>query len=150
MFCYQCEQTARPESGPGCAVAKGVCGKDAVTADLQDLLVHAVKGIAHHARRARALGVPDDGAGAFMLHALFATLTNVNFNPTRFVGLLQEAAAVRDRVKARCEQAGDTAAPAPSAALWQPAAGLDGLLVQAATVPVDAGRAAVGEDIVSL
>src|SRR5690349_19232234 len=104
MFCYQCEQTARPESGAGCAAAKGVCGKDAVTADLQDLLVHAVKGIGTYARRARALGVADDRAGAFLLHALFTTLTNVNFNPTRFVGLLREAAEIRDRVKACYEQ----------------------------------------------
>ncbi len=34
MFCYQCEQTAR---GIGCTKA-GVCGKDGVTADLQDVL----------------------------------------------------------------------------------------------------------------
>ena len=34
MFCYQCEQTAK---GTGCTV-RGVCGKDAETAALQDLL----------------------------------------------------------------------------------------------------------------
>jgi hydroxylamine reductase len=45
MFCFQCEQTMRTESGAGCATDKGVCGKDAATADLQDLLVHQLKGI---------------------------------------------------------------------------------------------------------
>ena len=43
MFCYQCEQTAK---GTGCT-AFGVCGKDPETAALQDLLVYAVKDIAH-------------------------------------------------------------------------------------------------------
>jgi len=42
MFCYQCEQTYR---GQGCTDL-GVCGKDETTATLQDLLVHAIKGIA--------------------------------------------------------------------------------------------------------
>ncbi len=40
MFCHQCEQTAK---GTGCTV-RGVCGKKPEVSDLQDLLVHAVKG----------------------------------------------------------------------------------------------------------
>lgn len=35
MFCFQCEQT---ESNSGCTTV-GVCGKDAETATLQDLLL---------------------------------------------------------------------------------------------------------------
>ena len=65
MFCYQCEQTDRSSSVAGCSDAKGMCGKDTVTADLQDLLVYAVKGIGQYARRARALGVPDREAVGF-------------------------------------------------------------------------------------
>ena len=42
MLCRQCEQTAK---GTGCTV-QGVCGKTEDTAVLQDLLVHALKGIA--------------------------------------------------------------------------------------------------------
>ncbi|MDI9653902.1 hypothetical protein QM306_36850, partial [Burkholderia cenocepacia] len=38
----------------GCASSKGNCGKDATTADLQDLLVHAVTGIAQYGAIARA------------------------------------------------------------------------------------------------
>ncbi|HPB33125.1 MAG TPA: hypothetical protein PLB62_16870, partial [Candidatus Sumerlaeota bacterium] len=41
MFCYQCEQTA---GGTGCT-RQGVCGKDAETATLQDLLIYATKGL---------------------------------------------------------------------------------------------------------
>lgn len=154
MFCYQCEQTARTDSSAGCATAKGMCGKDATTADLQDLLVHAVKGIAQYSRRARALGAADREADAFVLHALFTTLTNVNFNATRFVGLLTEAARTRDRVKTLYETAarekGAAAEPLSGPALWQPAADMEGLQAQAAGVPVTAGQAEVGEDIVGL
>ena len=52
MFCYQCEQTTRTRKGDGCANTVGTCGKDAVTADLQDLLIHLVKGVSMYAHRA--------------------------------------------------------------------------------------------------
>lgn len=97
MFCYQCEQTDRSNAVSGCATAKGMCGKDATTSDLQDLLIHGVRGIAQYAKRARALNAPDNVAGGFMLYAMFTTLTNVNFNATRFVTMLQEAARIRNR-----------------------------------------------------
>ena len=42
MFCYQCEQTA---GGKGCTKV-GVCGKTAEIANLQDLLIYQLKGIA--------------------------------------------------------------------------------------------------------
>jgi hydroxylamine reductase len=50
MYCYQCEQTAK---GTGCTV-RGVCGKDAETAALQDLLVFAAKGLGRYAHRLKA------------------------------------------------------------------------------------------------
>lgn len=154
MFCYQCEQTTRSPAGNGCASAKGVCGKDTVTADLQDLLVHAVQGIAQYAHRARALGFKDAAADGFMLYAMFTTLTNVNFNPARFVTLIHDAAAYRDRVQALYEQAARRVGLTPESlsgpAAFQPAADMDGLLVQAADAAVNAGLASVGEDIVGL
>lgn len=72
MFCYQCEQTAQ---GTGCTTI-GVCGKTDETATLQDLLVHAAKGIAMYAHRARASGVRDAAIDGFVLDALFT-----NFRP---------------------------------------------------------------------
>ena len=55
MFCYQCEQTSK---GTGCQQI-GVCGKEPETAALQDLLVHATKGLSMYAHRAAQLGVRD-------------------------------------------------------------------------------------------
>ncbi len=155
MFCYQCEQTQRTSSGAaGCASQRGNCGKDATTADLQDLLVHAVKGIAQYAKRARVLGAPDREADSFMIYALFTTLTNVNFNATRFVGLLQEAAKLRDTAKARYEAAARAAGQTPELlggpAGWQPAADQAGLLAQAALVGINAGIELVGADVIGM
>lgn len=154
MFCYQCEQTDRTGARPGCASAKGNCGKDATTADLQDLLVHAVKGIAQYGAVARALGAPDRDADRFVLYAMFTTLTNVNFHAARFVALLRDAAQTRDRVKAVCEakaRAMGTVVPVlHGPAMWQPAGDLAGLLEQAAAVGIDSGLDKVGADIVGL
>ena len=154
MFCYQCEQTDRSNPAPGCATAKGACGKDATTADLQDLLIYGVKGIAQYAKRARALNVPDKAADEFMLYAMFTTLTNVNFNASRFAVLLQEAAQIRDRVRsayiAAALASGLTPEALTGAAAWQPAADMDGLLAQAAEVGINAGLDEVGADIIGL
>ena len=84
MFCYQCEQTSK---GEGCQTI-GVCGKDETTAALQDLLLLAVKGIGMYAHRARQLGAADPVIDTFTIQSIFATLTNVNFDPERLVGLI--------------------------------------------------------------
>ena len=79
MYCYQCEQTAK---GTGCNVL-GVCGKDARTAALQDLLVYAAKGISMYAHRAAEMNVADPAVDRAVLEYLFATVTNVDFDPER-------------------------------------------------------------------
>ncbi len=77
MFCYQCSQTAHET---GCTL-KGVCGKEATIARLQDNLLFAVKGISAYLYHARELGYTDDKVDAFIERAFFSTLTNVNFDP---------------------------------------------------------------------
>jgi len=154
MFCYQCEQTFRSDAGSGCASAKGNCGKDATTADLQDLLVYALKGLAQYSRRARDLGAPNNAAGGFILYGMFTTLTNVNFNAARFVALVQDAARMRDQAKIAYEAAAQAQGKTPEVlsgpAAWQPAAGVDGLLAQAQAVGITAGADSAGADVVGL
>ncbi|MDO9449618.1 MAG: hydroxylamine reductase [Rugosibacter sp.] len=154
MYCYQCEQTDRTNAQPGCASARGNCGKDANTSDLQDLLVYALKGIAQYSRRARDLGAANDAAGGFILYGMFTTLTNVNFNAARFVSLLQEAAKVRDQARAAYEAAAQNQGLSPEAltgpAAWQPAADLNGLLLDAQKVGINAGIETVGADVIGL
>ncbi len=95
MFCYQCEQTAK---GAGCT-AHGVCGKDPDTAALQDLLVYAVKDIARYAHRAYQYGKRDAEVDVYVVEALFATVTNVNFNPEDLLEMLRCGVDVRRKAE---------------------------------------------------
>lgn len=146
MFCYQCEQTAK---GTGCT-AFGVCGKDPETAALQDLLVHATKGIAQYMHRARELGAKDHEIDVFTLEALFSTLTNVDFDPERLAGLLNRAAALKDRAKAlyedACKKAGKTPEPLAGPASWTPAGDLNALIGQGESVTIQNRIDALGAD----
>lgn len=73
MFCFQCEQTA---GGSGCTGKKGVCGKTADVAALQDELTGALVALACSPECGKA-GADGD---ITVMKALFATLTNVDFD----------------------------------------------------------------------
>ncbi|MHC4721398.1 MAG: hydroxylamine reductase [Planctomycetota bacterium] len=87
MFCYQCEQAA---GGTGCTKV-GVCGKNEDIQSLQDTLIFGLKGIAAYAYHAGQLGQKDDEVNAFMHEAMFATLTNVDFDLGRYLELVLKA-----------------------------------------------------------
>ena len=72
MFCFQCEQTA---GCTGCTKNAGVCGKTAITADLQDRLTASLIDLAHAANGQKAKPHTVD----LTIRALFTTVTNVNF-----------------------------------------------------------------------
>jgi hydroxylamine reductase len=95
MFCYQCEQTAK---GEGCT-KMGVCGKPQDVAALQDLLIYILKGLSLVAQEARKQGVIDREVNVFTVEALFSTLTNVNFDPQRFLPFINRAVALRENLK---------------------------------------------------
>jgi hydroxylamine reductase len=123
MFCYQCQETAR---NTGCTV-RGVCGKPPEVARMQDLLVWLLKGISYWGVHGRDLGVSDPETDQFVAKALFATITNANFDPDRFVGLIREAVKRRDALKAEAQVAceaqhgSDCSADLPERATWVPA-----------------------------
>jgi len=154
MFCFQCEQTSRTETLAGCASAKGVCGKDEVTADLQDVLIYQLKGMGQYLSRLRDLGVADTEADSFVLYGLFTTLTNVNFNRARFIEMIAKAAKLRDRLRQDYAAAAMNAGRAPEAlsgpATFEPADTLPGLMAQAAVASVRAGAEVVGDDVIGL
>jgi len=77
MFCNQCEQTS---NCTGCVISPGVCGKNEDVQSLQETLLYGVKGMAAYAHHARRLGMVDEEVDAFIEEALFATMTNVNFD----------------------------------------------------------------------
>ena len=102
MFCYQCEQTAK---GTGCTVL-GVCGKKPEVAALQDLLLYTLMGLSQVAVEGRKVGVTDQDINRFTVRAAFSTLTNVDFDPKRFVELINQAAKKRDQLKEKVKAAG--------------------------------------------
>ena len=85
MFCYQCEQTAR---GTGC-VETGSCGKNPEISDLQDVLIHATTAMAQ-ALNIESAEVQSGEASALLEEALFATVTNVNFDSVRIGKLVEQ------------------------------------------------------------
>lgn len=97
MFCYQCEQTAR---GTGCTVA-GICGKTADVAALQDLLVYMLRDLSQLSIEAGKAGITDEKMDVFTCEALFATLTNVNFDPDAITTYIRKTAQYQDELRAR-------------------------------------------------
>lgn len=101
MFCFQCEQTI---GGKGCTKA-GNCGKNSEVAALQDLLIYQLKGIGFYGERLLEKGIKiDDETDKFVMDAAFSTLTNVNFDPDRFVELLKKSQEIKNNFK---QQLGD-------------------------------------------
>ena len=95
MFCYQCQETAK---NTGCTI-KGVCGKTEETANLQDLLIFALKGLSVYGEKANELGVSTGDNGLFLAKAIFSTITNANFDNDRLTALIQEAIKRKESLK---------------------------------------------------
>ncbi len=150
MFCYQCEQTAQCS---GCT-SFGVCGKDPATAALQDLTLHAAKGLAQYAHRARELGVVDTEVNSATVDALFTTVTNVNFDVDRVAAVARRTFAARDRAKRLYVEACGKAGKAPAAlggpAILAPAGTLDGLIKQGEAVSIEGRKERLGDDVTGL
>ena len=117
MFCNQCEQTAK-----GIACTKiGVCGKTEGVAGLEDLLTHAVQGLCIVAEAGRKVGVVDNGVDRFTAEAIFACLTNVDFDPKRFEDWIRKTVSLRDELKAKVEAAGGSIDSTAAALTFTPA-----------------------------
>jgi hydroxylamine reductase len=111
MFCYQCQETARNTA----CTKRGVCGKNETTSNLQDLLIHALQGMAVFAENID--GALDRKYGVFTCQALFSTITNANFDQDKLADLIRKALTLRGELK---ELAVDIdAKELPDAALWE-------------------------------
>ncbi|OIP44477.1 MAG: hydroxylamine reductase [Desulfobacterales bacterium CG2_30_60_27] len=135
MFCYQCEQAAK---GTGCTTI-GVCGKPADVADLQDLFIHALQGLAIFAVEGRRVGVNDPEVNLFTCEGIFSTLTNVNFDGERFAALIRRTVELRERLKAKVKAAGGKVDFPEAAANFAPAATMAGLVSQGEKVELKPG-----------
>lgn len=102
MFCYQCEQTAK---GQGCTII-GVCGKTPEVSALQDLLVYLLRGVSQLVIEAKKAGIRTEEFSVFTCEALFATLTNVNFDPDRIIEYINKTVDLREQLKRQTQLVG--------------------------------------------
>ena len=145
MFCFQCEQTAK---GEGCTKI-GVCGKQPDVAALQDLLLYTIKGLSLYAEAGRKAGVVDDIVNQFTCEAIFSTLTNVDFDPDRFVTLIKQSVTLRDALKSKVATAGGQVDFPEGPATLAPAVDLAGLVAQGEAVGIKSDPD-INPDILSL
>jgi hydroxylamine reductase len=143
MFCWQCQEALR---NSGCTT-RGVCGKSPDVSNLQDLLVYLLKGISFWGTRGRKMGVQDDATDLFLAQALFATITNANFDEQRFIALIKRAVTLRDELKKaaqiKCQELHGNPCPGngPDWADWKPGSyNLETLLAKAETVGIMADK----------
>lgn len=114
MFCYQCQEAAK---GEGCKF-KGVCGKTDDVANLQDLLIYALQGIAILQRKGAAAGVKFAEADYLTINGLFMTITNANFDRDAFLVKIREALTVREQMKQTLADKGVDLSDLYDAATW--------------------------------
>ncbi|WP_308531453.1 hydroxylamine reductase [uncultured Paenibacillus sp.] len=116
MFCFQCQEAA---GGTGCTIA-GVCGKPEEVANLQDLLIYVLKGASLLALDSELPEPLERQLSVFTMNALFATITNANFDRDFFVGQIRAALGLREAVRS-CwiERHAGEATALPDAALWE-------------------------------
>lgn len=100
MFCYQCQETSK---GTGCTNG-GVCGKSAVTANLQDLLIFTAKGVAVYSsqmRKQNIEGKPCSSIDKYITNSLFITITNANFDDEMIISEIKKGLNRRNHIRER-------------------------------------------------
>jgi hydroxylamine reductase len=146
MFCYQCEQAAQ---GKGCTTF-GVCGKDPNVAALQDLLTHALKGLSLYAVEGRKVGIVDRDVNVFTVKALFSTLTNVDFDPERFIAFINRCVELREGLKEKIRNKGGKVDFKEDCATFRPASSIDELIKQGEALEEKVPDPNIDPDIQSL
>lgn len=93
MFCFQCQETAK---GTGCTL-RGVCGKEATTSAMMDMLLFSVRGlcIVTNLLHKNNISIPEK-VDRFVLDALFTTITNANFDEKTIQRKVEKGLRLRD------------------------------------------------------
>ena len=116
MFWFQCQEAAK---GKGCDY-KGVCGKTEDVANMQDLLIYALKGLAFYTIEAKKADIYKPSVSKFIVDGLFATITNANFDKDVFIEKVRRTIELRISIGNELEKAGVkiNKEEAPDAAKW--------------------------------
>ena len=115
MFCFQCQEAAK---GTGCTLA-GVCGKKDDVAAMQDVLMYAAKGLAWWMTEADKKGFAyDKKLHTEMMTALFATITNANFDNDAIIEKIRHTLELKRKLKFEMEKE-NSFDNIPEAAGWE-------------------------------
>jgi hydroxylamine reductase len=99
---------------------RGVCGKTGEVADLQDLLIHALKGISYYQIQLREIDKADPNADRIVMEYLFSTITNTNFNREKMIEYIKGSLKVREELRQKLEdETGMTNTAIPDHASWK-------------------------------
>lgn len=115
MYCFQCQEAA---GGVACSKRVGVCGKSSEVANLQDLLLYVIKGVAFFNQEARKHHINNPNTDQLIFDALFATITNANFDEAVFVRKIQNALEIREMIRKDLEKKGLTFEELHDSAAW--------------------------------
>lgn len=114
MFCFQCQETAK---GTACTV-KGVCGKQPETALWQDLLISVARGVGTVQYELNRAGHHcDEATGEFIVDALFATITNANFDDDDLLQKVEKGVNIKFELE-QFASAEHIALPAYQEVIW--------------------------------
>ena len=103
MFCFQCQETAK---GTGCTV-RGVCGKLPETNRWMDLLLSVVRGVGTIYHSLLEDGANDDvKVDDFLIDALFATITNANFDDNALLAKVDNGITIKKLLLAEAAKRG--------------------------------------------
>lgn len=103
MFCFQCQETAK---GTGCTV-RGVCGKKPETSRWMDLLLSVTRGVGTIYNSLLEDGMADDTTvDDFIVDALFATITNANFDDAALLAKVDNGLTVKKQLLAAAADRG--------------------------------------------
>ena len=103
MFCFQCQETAK---GTGCTM-RGVCGKLPETSRWMDLLLSVVRGVGTIYHKLLSNGAKDNiEVDDFIVDALFATITNANFDDNALLQKVDNGIRIKRELLAAAQQAG--------------------------------------------
>ncbi len=96
MFCFQCQEAAK---NIGCTV-KGVCGKTANVAKIQDLLIYVTKGLSSVLMQMRKEGKEvSKELNHVVTYNLFTTITNANFDDDALLEIVKNTITIKEGLR---------------------------------------------------
>jgi hydroxylamine reductase len=145
MFCFQCEQA---KGGQGCDTM-GVCGKDPITAMMQDVLIYQVNGISYLENKLRKKGKRNTEADKYVIESLFTTVTNVNFDAETIKQIIYSGQEIKEKLFSEYKKVyGEK--DIISNVLWQPPQKTSDFIEFASKISIKESYKKYGDDIASL